>query len=464
MTKKIQIPSKEEIYNLYIIKNLTINQLKKYYQVGQSTIDKWIKILRVNKKHEKRKYPLPSKKDFYKQYHTNNLSMTELIIYYKVPEHIIRRWIEYFGFKKTRKEIGEIRAKMFFKKHGVYNPSQLETVKEKRKETLITNYGLDNIFKDKEKIKQSYIKNLGVSNPSKLESVKQKKEQTFKKHFGVKTALQLKEVRQRQKEVAKKKYGEKGVLGNEHIKAKIKRNVQNKYGVDNVMQLQSSKDKRIETNKEKYGKEYYAQTEESKEKIKNTCLNKYGKDNYFKTEEFEKKKTETNIIKFGFDSYSKTKEFKDFIKEHHGEIQQKVYNTKKQNNSFNKSEDEEKVYQFLLHKFKQQDIVRQYRSEEYPFACDFYIKSLDLYIEYHGSWVHGGKPFVNSVEDKQRLKKWESKSKEINFKGEAKSFYSNAIYVWTKLDTKKLQTFIANKLNYKIFYTLQDFEEWYKTI
>lgn len=450
MTQKIKLPLKEDFYKLYITDNLSIEELKERYKVGRSTIDNWIHTFQIKKPkdlirickeranlkkfgytnvalipgYRKKTHfsiPMPSYDDFYKNYIVENKSRAELCEHYKVGKSTIDKWISILKIKKPQNLINKSIQNYMLKKYNVNNISQLEEIKQKKEQTMFLNY-------------------------------------------GVKTAMNLPVVREKSWNAIQTKFGNKGVLGNVEIQQKIKEIIKDKYNVDNVMQLQASKDKRIETNKEKYGKEYYIQTEEGKEQVKNTCLNKYGKDNYFKTEEFEKKKIKTNIIKFGVESYSKTQAFKDFIKEHHDEIQQKVYNTKKQNNSFNKSEDEEKVYQLLLYKFKQQDIVRQYRSEEYPFACDFYIKSLNLYIEYHGSWVHGGKPFVNSVEDKQKLKKWESKVKETNFKGEEKSFYSNAIYVWTKADPKKLKTFIENKLNYKIFYNLEQFYEWYNSI
>ena len=104
--------------------------------------------------------------------------------------------------------------------------------------------------------------------------------------------------------------------------------------------------------------------------------------------------------------------------------------TKKKNNSFNKSIQEEQVYQLLLQKFNKNDIIRQYRSTLYPFNCDFYIKSLDLYIEYHGTWTHGNKPFKHSVEDLEKLKRLKNK----------------------------------NKLNYKIFYNIEQFKNWFGKI
>lgn len=48
----------------------------------------------------------------------------------------------------------------------------------------------------------------------------------------------------------------------------------------------------------------------------------------------------------------------------------------------NKTESENKIYSELIKIFP--EVKRQYKSKEYPFFCDFYIPSLDLYIEYNG--------------------------------------------------------------------------------
>ena len=36
-----------------------------------------------------------------------------------------------------------------------------------------------------------------------------------------------------------------------------------------------------------------------------------------------------------------------------------------------------------------------------PFACYFYIPSLDLFIECNYRWTHGGKPYEGTEDDKQ---------------------------------------------------------------
>ena len=56
----------------------------------------------------------------------------------------------------------------------------------------------------------------------------------------------------------------------------------------------------------------------------------------------------------------------------------------KKNNSYGKSREEDNYYKQLLSIYSSEDIVRQYYDKErYPFHCDFYIKSEDLFIEFN---------------------------------------------------------------------------------
>lgn len=207
-----------------------------------------------------------------------------------------------------------------------------------------------------------------------------------------------------------------------------------------------STEKRKQTSLKKYGVSWYTQT---------TALKDFNKKH---NKEIRHKMKETLIKKYGVDNYSKTIE-----------CQEKVYNTKKKNNTHTKSGQEEQVYQLLLTKFSKEDIIRQYKSKLYPYQCDFYIKSLDLYIEYNGHWTHGWDScklygVFNKDNDNhlKLLNKWKSKSSELNFKKSKKDQYKKAIYVWTILDPLKLKTAKDNKLNYKIFWTVKEVEDWIK--
>lgn len=133
----------------------------------------------------------------------------------------------------------------------------------------------------------------------------------------------------------------------------------------------------------------------------------------------------------------------------------KGFQTKKIRNSFNKSVQEDYIFERLTQKF---DIVhRQYLSEEYPWHIDFYIPSLNLYIEYQGLWTHGKMPFENNEECDKILKTWMNKAKHS-------MFYKNAIKVWTITDVKKRTYAKDNNLNWKEFFNLTEFDNWIENI
>lgn len=124
-------------------------------------------------------------------------------------------------------------------------------------------------------------------------------------------------------------------------------------------------------------------------------------------------------------------------------MKSKEYETKKKNNTFNCSSVEEKCFMLLDYLFKE-DVVRQYQSYLYPFSCDFYIKSLDLYIEINGTWTHNNHPFSDSEEDRLILNEWKERSDS--------DYYKNAIYTRTDLDVRKQNYASDNKLNYISLY------------
>lgn len=131
----------------------------------------------------------------------------------------------------------------------------------------------------------------------------------------------------------------------------------------------------------------------------------------------------------------------------------KSFETKLRNHSFNTSSPEDKYYSYLCEKYGDEDVVRQYSEERYPFACDFYIKSLDLFIELNLTWTHGGKLFdSNNSSDLEKLAVWKEKAK-------TSKYYQQAIYTWTDLDIRKMDAAIENKLNYKVYYSEEEMYE-----
>ena len=238
------------------------------------------------------------------------------------------------------------------------------------------------------------------------------------------------------------------------IQLKIKQTLKDKYNVDNISQIESVKNKKKETSLNHYNVENPAHSDSVQNKIKQTSLNRYGFDRPQKADEIKSKTKQTILNKYG----KHPSQLESHIELARNialdpNIKAKRYNTMKQNNTFHTSKPEDKIYDILNNIFIHLGgVERQYKSNLYPFNCDFYIPSLDLYIECHFTWLHGDHPFdPNNTEDQLTLEKWKSKNTK---------YYDNAVYTWTNLDVRKLKIFKENNLNYKIFYTQNELYEW----
>ena len=339
------------------------------------------------------------------------------------------------------KEVSKIKSTKNWKtsiigKYGVENVFQLESVKDKSKNTLISKYGVDNCFKSSE--------------------IQEKKKKTMLKRYGVEYSGSSSDLLKKMKTTNIEKYGCDNYAKTDECKDKIKSTNIERYGSDWYFQSEEYKNKVKSSNLEKYGSEWYIQSSDFKNKAKDTLIEKYGYDNYTKSDESKErykdkeyveqikmKMKTTNLKKYGVEYYTQTKEYS-----------KKSYNTHKNNNSFNISNPEDTIYELLFNRFP--DVIRQYRTSLYPYNCDFYIPSLDIYIEYQGNWTHGDSPFNSSnIEHQNKLKDWKDKSK-------YSSYYNNAIYVWTDLDVRKRKIAKQNNIKLLEFWTIEEVEDWLK--
>lgn len=134
----------------------------------------------------------------------------------------------------------------------------------------------------------------------------------------------------------------------------------------------------------------------------------------------------------------------------------KSYMTKKKNKSFNSSKPEKEFKKFLIKKFGEKDVFYQYKDSRYPWYCDFYIKSEDLFIELNLTWTHGGHKFNKlNLEDIKTLNYWKNRAQESNY-------YKTAVKVWTELDVIKQKTAKQNNLKYITLYTKEELYKFMK--
>ena len=118
----------------------------------------------------------------------------------------------------------------------------------------------------------------------------------------------------------------------------------------------------------------------------------------------------------------------------------------------------------LVNRFGIDDVIYQYGSypnkdDRYPYECDFYIKSMDLFIELNYHYSHGHHWFdPDNKKDQKTIAKWKQSS---SIK------YQQAAINWSTTDIKKRKIAKVNKLNYLVFWKvaqgnsdLVDFNQW----
>ena len=280
---------------------------------------------------------------------------------------------------------------------------------------------------------------------------KRKIQETLKEKYGkdITSTLQLPEVKEKIEKTNLSKYGKKSFTQTEEYLEKSKQTNLNKFGVENIMYRKDLKDKCLNSQKERFGGIGFA-SKEIADKIKAKTQIKFGVDNPLKSPEIKEKIKLGYLNKFGVDSYSKTKEFL-----------YKIYKTKKRNHTFNTSKTEQIFKQLAEQIFGSDNVIKEYNtkvyehSDRYPFNCDFYIKSLDLFIELNINFTHGKHPFdADDTEDCLRLKQWRDRL------SAGHNYYKNAIDVWTRRDPLKLKTAKDNNLNYLVFYKEDEALVW----
>lgn len=229
-----------------------------------------------------------------------------------------------------------------------------------------------------------------------------------------------------------------------NTKLKRQRTNLKRYGVDHVSKVKAVREKAKVTNLKRYGVEYATQNEDLLEKRNINNFKKYGVENVAKHQPFIEKMKETNLERYG-KPYSC-----QLIN-----VINKANETKRKNKTFSTSHPEDKVYEILTMNFGKENVLRQYNSNLYPFNCDFYIKSLNMYIECDFFWTHGGHLFnADCQSDMETFLIWYNRAKE-------NKFYRLALQNWTVRDPLKHWYQKKNNLNFKRYYTFEEFKKNY---
>ena len=129
--------------------------------------------------------------------------------------------------------------------------------------------------------------------------------------------------------------------------------------------------------------------------------------------------------------------------------------TKRKNNSFNSSKPQEELKRHLISKYGIDNVICEYSDIRYPFNCDFYILSEDVFVELNQHFTHGPHPFdSSSAQDLETLNELKNKPQAyINKEGKLKSsLYNRCIDVWTRRDPNKLAVALKNNIKLILIY------------
>lgn len=326
---------------------------------------------------------------------------------------------------------------------------------EKIKNTCLKKYGTTCASKSpevKEKMIKTSIERYGVTNGGGSEQSIEKAKRTTKERYGEEYYTRTKEYKERAREVNQRKYGKDYYTQTEEYRERAKATCLEKYGTEYSVQAESVKEKTRKTCLEKYGGTNGGSSEQAKQKAKGTCQEKYNVNYYTQTEEYKQKYKQTCLEKYGSTNYFSSEVFYE-----------KVIKTKKSMSRF-----EQKIFDYLKEIFDESDIISQYKDERYKnqrtnykWNCDFYIKSLDLFIEVQGTKEPNNHPFnpndQNDLNELALLKqKEQEKLKEKNY-----TRYSSIIEGWTVIDPMKRQVAQENYLKYlELFDSKISFEEF----
>ena len=285
-------------------------------------------------------------------------------------------------------------------------------------------------------IKKAFMEKYGVEHISQLERIKEQKKQKSISKYGTENVFQNSEVQQKYKETMMQRYGTEVPLRADEIKGKIRKTNIERYGCEYASQSEDVKKKIVNTNIERYGASNPVQNQKILEKIKSTCIERYGVDNVFKS---------SKIIRANLDrTYEELKErFKDYVvpmftkEEYTGHYHDEIYRWKcvKCGNEFESriyntshlkevaeaiprclecypfvsgySNEEKEVVEFIKSIYNG-EIIENDTSIIFPYEIDILIPDKMIGFEYNGVYWHSEEYMKNNdyhLEKKNKCKK-----------------------------------------------------------
>lgn len=344
----------------------------------------------------------------------------------------------------TNKFVNNVILKYLYKDDKV-NVNKIRCKKYQNIRNYLFSYFNDNpstfieiLFRIKYNIERNYCNICGKPTYFKGIAWYKKTGKLYADFCSCKCSMNSHETKEAYKKSCIDKYGVDNPMKNKNVVDKGKETCKNKYGVVRASLLKEYQDKVKETNMKRYGVEVPLQNREINKKWHETCYVNFGTYSPLANKEIYDKAEETTYKKYGVYCIFNTKENREKLLSE--KTKQKRYETLRRNHTFNTSKIEETIYEKLIDIYGKNDILREYKDKDrYPYRCDFYIKSLDLFIEVQGYYTHGKEPYnPNSIKHQILVQKYK----------ERYGPNCQAITIWTIKDVEKRNKAKENNLKY----------------
>ena len=214
-----------------------------------------------------------------KAYLENNMKIDELISMFNSTKTFMYDFLRKNNIKKSKEQLNAERSKLCKKAYHDKSNNEINKIKEKRKQTNMERFGVENPYQSKEiqdKIKQKNLELYGVEYATQRKDVKEKIDKSTLESQGAKRYLQTEEGQNKFKQSCLEKYGVENPYQSEQKKEKIKQTNLKKYGNEIPCRTKNIKNKMKENSLIKWGTEYPSQCQEIKNKVMNTNLQRFG--------------------------------------------------------------------------------------------------------------------------------------------------------------------------------------------
>lgn len=253
-----------------------------------------------------------TKEELEELYINQNKSLEEIAEDYGMSRSGMQKIICAFKIKKDPQKARELAQKTMLEKYGTTVSLNVPGAKEKMKQTSLEKYGCEHPSQNKE-IKEKTKKSIEARGgyPTQTEEGRAKIRKTNLERYGCENPMQNKDVQEKGKQTCLERYGATNIFGSEIGKQKVKEGMLRNHGVEHISKKPEYVEHMHQLWKEKYGTDWFFQTDEFKDKSKQTSLERYGTEYPFQNEEIKEKQQQVMLEHWGSRFASQVPEIKE---------------------------------------------------------------------------------------------------------------------------------------------------------